>query len=41
MDTLGLPVVRNCNWECQETWVLFLCFNVVIKINLFGDIHKS
>lgn len=36
--TLDLPLVRNC--ECQETWVLFLCFNVV-KINVFRDIHKS
>lgn len=34
-------LVRNCNFECQENWLLFLCSNVVIKINLFGDIHKS
>lgn len=38
-DTLDLPLVRNC--ECQKTWVLFLCFNAVVKINVFRDIHKS
>lgn len=38
-DTLDLPLVRNC--ECQETWVLFLCFNAVVKINVFRGIHKS
>lgn len=37
-DTLDLFLVRNC--ECQETWVLFICFNAVVKINVFRDIHK-